>query len=191
MGSLISGALSAVTGALSGVWGYVAAAGIAAILAASGAWYVVHRMDESTIADMKTADAVAGQNALKAALAKQRQIDAKNQDAAYAEALAQQKIVTQTVTITKEIPTYVHDAISCPGPTVGLARVLRAAALGVEPSSLDAPVGQSSDACSDVTPSEVAGWFKDYAAASRANAEQLDALIASVKANAAIAQGEK
>lgn len=88
----------------------------------------------------------------------------------------QEQIITHTVTVTKEIPVYVHDQIRCPGPTVGLARILRAAAAGADPAALQLAPGQSDDDCSDVTPSEVAGWFTSYASAAQENTEQLTAL---------------
>lgn len=116
----------------------------------------------------------------------QAKIDTQNHDASEKAAQAQQKIVVQTRTITERIPVYVHDTISCPGLTVGLARVLRAAADGTDPADLPLASGQSDDDCSDVTSSEVAGWFTSYAEAARGNTQQLSDLIASVKANEAV-----
>lgn len=176
--------LSLLTSALGGVWGYVAAAAVAGLLAAGGTGYVVHRMDATTLNQVKLDDAQAATKALTASLASQRRVDGLNEAAAVREAQAQQKIVTVTQTITRKVPVYVHDQVRCnSGLTVGLARILRAAAAGVDPASLSLPAGQSDDTCADLTPSEVASWFADYAAAARGNAEQLDALEAAVRAN--------
>ncbi len=87
------------------------------------------------------------------------------------------------VTITKEITRYVtplQDARTC--VTVGLARSLRAEADGSDPGALALAPGQSDDDCSDVTASEVAGWFKAYAEASQHNALQLNLLEADINA---------
>jgi len=163
----------------------VAVVGVA-IVAGAGV-YTGYRWERSAYEALVAADAKAQTKAVQVAAAKQLKIDAGNQAAAVKAAQAQQRIVTQTVTVTKEIPTYVHDTIACPGLSVGLARVLRAAASGDDPTSLQLAPGQSDDACSDVTPSEVAGWFAAYAQAARANTQQLTDLIAAVKANDAVA----
>lgn len=165
-----------------------AAFGVAALVLAAGGFYAGYRWEMGAYQKLKAQDAQASAAAVTAALSNQRRVDQLNSDAAMRQVLAQQKIVTQTVTVTKEIPRYVHDQVICPGPTVGLARVLRAAAAGVDPASLSVAPGQSDDTCSDVTPSEVAGWFTDYASASRQNAEQLNGLVASIKANDATAE---
>lgn len=164
-------------------WGAI---GLGALALLAGGFYAGDRWELGKYETLVAADAVAAQHATAAALKTQQAIDAKNQETALAAAQAQQRIVTQTVTITKRIPTYVHDTISCPGLTVGLARVLRGAADGTDPASLSLAAGQSDDTCSDVTPTEVAGWFAGYALAARANTQQLSDLIAAVKANDAI-----
>lgn len=157
------------------------------VLLAAGA-YGGYRWELGTYEARIAADATALTKATQAAAAKQLKIDAANQTAAMADAQAQQVIVTKTVTLTKEIPIYVHDTIACPGLTVGLARVLRAASAGIDPASLNLAAGQSDDACSDVAPSEVAGWLTDYAGAAIANAQQLNDLETAVRANDALAQ---
>lgn len=166
-----------------------AIAGLVAALVIFGAGsYAGYRWEHGVLADYQAAAAHAQFEAVQVALAKQQTIDDMNMAAAMSEAQKQQQIVTVTKTITKEIPRYVNDQTNCvSGLTVGLARVLRAAAVGADPASLQLASGQSDDTCSDVTPSEVAGWFTDYAGESRANAEQLDALIAAVNANAKVA----
>jgi hypothetical protein len=159
------------------------AIGIATLVVFAGGAYTGYRWELDAYERVIAADAIAQTKAVEKARSKEHMIAANNQAAAVAAAQAQQRIVTQTVTITKEIPHYVHDTVSCPGLTVGLARILRAAADGTDPASLSLASGQSDDTCSDVTASEVAGWFTGYAQASRANTQQLTDLIAAVKAN--------
>lgn len=185
---MLKALLGLVTSAAGGLQGYLIAAGIAGILAASATGYVVHRMDEATIQGIKLADAVADQKAISAAAVHQQMLDTATQGAAVAEARAQSYLAQTTYNLKLEIPRYVtpaQDASMC-GLTVGFARVMRAAAAGIDPAALNLPPGQSDDACADSTPSEVAGWFADYAGVARANAEQLNAVIALDKATDAI-----
>lgn len=183
--------LSWITSALGGVWGYAAAAVLSAAIVGSGVGYVVHRMDAATINEMKLADAKAEAAAYKQGLALQKNLDAATQLEAVAEATAQQQIVTQTVTVTKEIPRYVtvhQDAVVC--VPYGFVRLLYSAERGLSPAALGLPPGQSDDACTGLKLSDLAaGLTADYGA-SRANSEQLDALIASVKQTDAIQQAQ-
>lgn len=167
----------------------LAVLGLGMLAVAGGGFYAGYRWELGAYEKRVATDAVAAEQATLKALKTQQTIDAANQVAAAIDAKAQQKIVTQTITVTKEIPHYVHDTVSCPGLTVGLARVLRGAADGTDPASLALAPGQSDDTCSDVTPSEVAGWFTGYASAARANTQQLSDLQASIKANQATANG--
>jgi len=182
------GLLTIIKNFLGGAQGYLIAGGLALILGASGGAWAGYRWERGTVDRLKTEAAQDALAAAQHARAAQSALDGIALSAAVHEAQAQSKIQIQTVTITKEIPRYVHDQISCPGLTVGLARVLRGAADGVDPSSLSDPTSQPDDACSDVTPSEVAGWFTEYAGAARANAQQLTALqdwvVATQKENA-------
>ena len=154
-----------------------------AIVSFGGGYWLSHRIDASTISDMKLANAQALNSAIKASASAQQAQDKVIENAAVKEAQAQIQIQTVTKTITKEIPKYVTvkgDTVSC--IPVGLERLLYAAASGTSADSLQAPTGQSADSCSDVSATEMAGWFKDYSDAARANAEQLNALEASVTA---------
>lgn len=162
----------------------VAPYAICAILAGSSAGYGVHRWDESTIADMRAADAQARAAAVQAVAKVQKAQDDASLASAVAEAKAQAALNVTTQTIVKRIPVYVtqvQDHSVC-GLTVGLMRVLRAAASGADPGTLSLAAGQLDDSCSDATPSEVASWFAQYAGTAQANAEQLNALEASVVA---------
>jgi uncharacterized protein GlcG (DUF336 family) len=163
---------------IGGMWGYVAAAMVAAGLTG----FAVHRMDEATIASLKLADQQAQTAAISATLAAQQKIDAANLDAAVKEAEAQQKIVTQTQTITKTVTIHVHDKILCPGGiTFGIVRVLYAAERGLDPAAIFLPAGQSDDACAAYEPSAFASDLAADFGAARANVEQLNALQSTVR----------
>lgn len=102
---------------------------------------------------------------------------------AVTEASAQERIVTQTRTVIKEVPTYVtpaQDARGC--VTYGLVRVLDAASQGVGPADLGLPAGQSDDACSPLKASDLAAGVAENFGIARQNAQQLDGLIADVRA---------
>ena len=175
-------------GAFSGVWGYAAAAALSAIVAGSATGWTVHRIDQAAYVTLQLADAEAKDDAM-AALARTDQREARaNLDAAVSEAAAQQKIVTETVTVSKEIPIHVPQSVPC--ISYGLVRVLDDAATGSDTANAPAPAGQSDDACAPLSwrafASELAG---DYATG-RANAEQLNALEADVTALAAAADAK-
>lgn len=180
--------LGLVTGAAGGLQGYLIAAGVAALLSGGVAGYVVHHWDQVALQKLQLADANAQLQAEHTAAVHQQMLDTATQGAAVAEASAQAQLANVTYSIKLEIPRYVtpaQDASVC-GLSVGLARVLRAAAAGIDPAALNLPPGQSDDACADTTPSEVAGWFAGYAGAANANAEQLNAIIALDKATDAV-----
>lgn len=181
MGSIVS----LVTGARSGAWSYLAAACIAALLAGSATGYVVHRMDGAAIAAMKLADQQARTAAIRDAAQVQQSQDSVNLSAAVAEATAQQKIVTETVTVTKEITTHVPLATPC--IPFGLVRVLDDAASGSDTADTPAPPGQSDDACAPLSWRAFAGELSDDYGIGRANAQQLNALEADVTALVAAA----
>ncbi|MGH6829067.1 MAG: hypothetical protein ACREFW_09180 [Rhizomicrobium sp.] len=170
--------LALASGALGGAWGYLAAAGMAAILAASGTGYVVHRMDEATIAQMKLADSEASLTASEAAAGVQKAADGIDLDAAMAEAKAQEKIVRQTVTVTREITVHVPDVRAC--IPYGLVRVLDAAATGADPASLGVAAGEPDDTCAPLSWRDLAASLADDYGIGRRNAEQLNALEANI-----------
>lgn len=116
--------------------------------------------------------------AVAKAVAKERAQAKSDLDAAVKEAQAQEKIVTRTQTIIKEVPRYVtasQDRGTC--VTYGLVRVLDAAALGADPADLELPAGQSDDACAPVKASALAASVAENYGTARQNAQQLDALI--------------
>ena len=173
-------------------WVKFAVVALALVGAGSAGAYAGYRWEHSAVLSIELADAQARGKALVIAAENQKAQDTVDMSAALAEAAAQTKIVTQTVTITKEIPRYVtvhQDAIVC--VPVGLARIMRASSAGADPAAIELAPGQSDDACSDLTATEVAGWFSDFAGASRANSEQLTALEAWIIANHAAQESVK
>lgn len=102
-----------------------------------------------------------------------------NADAAQAEQAAQDRIVTVTRTITKEVPTYVTPGIDTRYPLPdGLVRVHDAAALGLDLSAVSNPAGQSDDAPSSVHASDLGVAIVANYSACRGDAEQLAQLEA-------------
>jgi hypothetical protein len=173
---------SAATGFLGGIQTYLIVGAVAAILAGFSAGYVVHRMDETTITSMKLAASLAEVDAVNMIAKHVRDSDKIVLDAAVKEAAAQTRIVTQTATLTKEIPSHVKDSSTC--ITFGLVRVLNAAATGASPR--DTAPGQPDDACAGVSWRSLAGDLTDDYASGNANAEQLNALEDTVAATAAV-----
>lgn len=137
-------------------------------------------------------DVIAQNEAVKEARADERKKAAVDKASAVAAAKVDRIIETNTRTIIQEIPTYVtpaQDLHSC--VTYGLVRVYDAAILGVQPSDLDLPAGQSDDACAPVKASDLARSLADNVGAARQNAAQLDALIANVATATDIYNQEK
>ncbi|HEX4105532.1 MAG TPA: hypothetical protein VHX92_04810 [Rhizomicrobium sp.] len=176
---------SLLDGAVSNIWGTLAAAGIAALLAGSATAYVVHRMDEGAIAAIKLADQKAQTQAIQDADAIRQSQDQANLDAALAEAKAQQAIVSHTHTVTREVTIHVPQTQSC--IPYGLVRVLDDAATGSDTADAATAAGQSDDACTGISWRAFAGDLTGDYGIGRANAEQLNALEANVTALVAAA----
>lgn len=152
-------------------WTFLPAAGLAAILLSTGAFfYGEHRADKACAGQQAQFQA----QAEKAARIRQAKADRITLDAAVKEAQAQSQIHTRTVTITREIPVHVKELQSC--VPYGLVRVWNAAANpGVDPAAI-AP-GVPDDACAPVSWRALAADIADDYGTGQANAEQLDALI--------------
>lgn len=106
----------------------------------------------------------------------QRDADQVAIDLAGQQSVTQEKIVTRTMTITKEIPTYVKDTSDC--VTIGLIRVLDAAALGVDPATLVLAPGQFDETCAGIGARALAQSVVDNYGRARQNAAQLTDLQA-------------
>jgi hypothetical protein len=158
-----------------------------ALLVGVPASLVVHKMDQAALEKVQLADAKAATVAVSQAAATTHTLDTQNGTAAVAETKAQVQIVHDVQTVTKEIPVYVTPAQDARSPcavTVGLVRILYASAHGLDPASLTPPAGSTDDSCTAVSVSDLAAALATDYGVGRANAEQLDALIAAVKANA-------
>lgn len=173
------------SGLFGGIYGYLIAAAVAASLAAFSTGYVVHKMDLSTLNGLKLADQMAETKAVQLAAKMTAASDKVSLDAAVAEAQAQQKIVTNTITITKEIPVYVtakSDA-NCILPN-GAIKLLDAAGLGADPATLSGAAGELNDAPSGISLSQAVALLA--ANLGNGNAEQLSVLQAWVRQQSAI-----
>lgn len=172
---------------LGGIQTYLIVGAVTLALGLAGGAYGGYRWELGTYEKQVAYDAQAQTKAVELA----QKMDTADAQVAQDDAVAEQaridKATLTTTTIQTEITRYVHDKISCPGPTVGLARLLYAAASRQDPAALTLAAGQSDDACSDVSATEVAGWFTSYADTAGKNADQLNALIADVQASHAIA----
>lgn len=155
-------------------WKIGGAVVLAAALVLGTAW-ITHRVDEGTIAKMKEDWAEAQTEAIDQAMKIQRAQDDVSLQAAVDEAASQQKIVTQTQIITKEVPIHVPAASKCP-VTVGFLRVLDAAVLGSAAADLPLAAGQSDESCATTDARTLALNITANYSACRANAEQLGGL---------------
>lgn len=102
------------------------------------------------------------------------------------EQAAQTAIQTRYRTIIKEVPTYVTPQIDSSYPlSWAFVRVHDAAALGVDVSAISLPAGQSDAGASTVAPSALADIIAGNYGSCHANAKQLTALQAWVRAEQA------
>jgi len=182
--SFITSAFSVVTSALGGVWGYVAAFGVGALLVGSTAVYATHHWDANELQAVKMQVQKEAIEAMQFALTTQKAEDRVDLAAAVKEATAQNHVTTVIQTVTKEIPRYVtvhQDATVC--VPYGLVRLLDATVDQTDPANLKLATGQSDDACSPIKASDLAGSVIANYGAAIANAEQLTALQAWIVAN--------
>ena len=101
------------------------------------------------------------------------------------EVLVQGEIAAKTKTITMEITHYVPrpgPSVSVPCISNGMLRVHDAAVLGVDPSTILPPAASPDAACSTVAAADFMATVTINYGAARANAEQLTALQADIKA---------
>jgi hypothetical protein len=158
-------------------------AGMAAAVVFAG-WMVVHTIQQGAIKNIVAQDTAHAAQVNEAGAkidAAQSNIDAKSAE----DSAAHQTHEAQAAAVIKQkVYIHVHDpvsphAVGC--VSVGLVRQHDAAALGVDPDTLPLPSGVTDDACSATTNAELAGAIADNYAAARANAAQLNDLIANVK----------
>lgn len=96
-------------------------------------------------------------------------------------------IIRRTQTTIKEIPTYVQDNATC--VTVGLVRVLDAAALGTNPDLLSLAPGESDGACAGIGAYALAESVIGNYGRAHENAAKLTALQAWVDTQLSIING--
>lgn len=151
----------------------IAAIGLGLVVV--GTAVVTHRVDAAAYEALQ----LGYQKALAIAVAQTAEVqaaqDAISLAAAVAEAQAQQKIVTVTNVVTKEVPIHVPLNTKCP-VTVGFVRVLNAVILGSGPSDLSYAPGQSDDACAGTDARALAANIITNYGSALSNAQQLTTL---------------
>lgn len=176
-------ALGAAGNFFGGIQTYLIVGAVSAALAFGGGIWLETKISRGEIADMKLADQKFADDRIAMLTAIEKKFTAIDLHSAVAAQKAFDDLHVRFVIINKEIPAHVtpiQDARAC--ISVGLARSLRGEADGTSIDALQLAEGQSDDDCSDVTASEVAGWFKAYAEASLHNATELTLLQADIKA---------
>lgn len=177
---------------LSGLGTSLIAIALSGVLSASGGFIVAKRVYEAQTTALELKYALAQATAVRQAADKQHEIDQHAMTAALTEAASQQQLTITTEAIQKEVTRYVKVPVATPVGTVpsssgacitvGFVRVIDAASLGVEPSSLPDLAGKPDDACAAITPPALADAIIANYGTCRQNAEQLNALIALVRA---------
>lgn len=157
-----------------GLQGLLIAAGAAAVISGTTVGVLVHKVDSSKMAAVELADARATTKAVELAKVDLAKRDKVTLDTAVKEADAQQKIVTRTVTLTKEVKTYVHEK-ALPCIPLGFIRLLDAAALEADPDTLPLPAGDNNDTCAALTAAALAEGVVSNYGTGQQNAEQLTA----------------
>lgn len=164
---------------------------ILAIVAALGwaGFSVVHSIQVGAVKDLKAADAVVDATRETAAAVVSQQLAGIDAASASTAAVHQIALAKQAATVKQKRPSHVHvpapGAPAAPGCVpYGLVRQHDAAALGVDPDTLQLPAGASDDACSPVTNADLADAIGDNYAAYRSVAQELTDLQANAKAKA-------
>lgn len=165
---------------LSNLYAILGAAALAALSSGVASWYVTHQIDAATYLRREVALHQAEQLANQVALVKERADETVIRDAAVKQAASQVQIVTQTLTLQKEVIR--HVTVHSPCISLGFIRVLDAEVLGVAADRLPLAAGQSDDTCSPLTADAVAERIIANYGRARQNAIQLDELEASVRA---------
>jgi hypothetical protein len=137
----------------SGIWGYAAAAVVAAGL--SG--YAVHRWDASTIAEMKLSAEQKELASVTVAVRQQAIADKITHDQDVKNAVANAPIRTNTVTVIQKVPVYVtkQDDARCVLHN-GFVQLLDAAGLGIAPEQLPGQASEPVGADSGISLSQAA-----------------------------------
>lgn len=155
----------------------------AMVLVGAGA-YGGYRWEHSEVLKIQLADANAMKVAVEDALRDQKLVDARNLHVATLEAFAQGKLEGVKFNLTVGVPNYVTplqdkqaaaaDTAGC--ITYGFYRVFAAGQRGVTAENLPLPSGESDDACTAESPSDLAASVAGSLVTGVQNAEQLNAL---------------
>lgn len=167
----------------------------ALLLGTVGGSYAGYRLELGAFERHLRNDAMAMTAAVQKAADKQHRIDALNQADAVDEAYFHGRMDAQTVNLVLGVPLNVTiaqdlsaasaDRVGC--VSYGFVRVLVAGERVVAPESLAIPSGESVDTCTALEPSRLAAALAQDLSDGAGNGHQLDALIAAVKRNDAIA----
>jgi len=145
--------------------------------AAGGA--LMHRLDEGRYQKLVATQARAQTKAVEHARVVEQAQTQVAVRAAGSAAAAQERIVTRTITLTREVPNAVATLVrDHPCVPVGLVRLHDAAAYGISPADVGLPADQPDDACSAVAWPDFAAVIVENYGTARQNAQQLDDLIA-------------
>lgn len=145
-----------------------------ALIAFAGGVWLTSEVYSGKIAKIELAHEKALSVAREEAREDQKKVDQIALEKAVADAEAQEVIITRTHTIKEEVPYYVKDTSTC--ITVGLVRVLDAAALGADPADLALAPGEFNETCADVTASALARNIAGNYGLFHQNAQQLSSL---------------
>lgn len=151
---------------------------VVALISAGTATYVAREVYTGDIAELKLAHAQALLDGAAEAAATQKAMDEAGMNAVGNYVEVKLDIVMQTATIVKEIPYYVQDTSTC--VTVGLIRVLDAAAVGADPADLALSPGEFNESCAGIGARALAGSIVENYGRARENAAQLAGLQAYV-----------
>lgn len=182
--SIFKTAITSAGSFLGGIQTYLIVGAVSAALAFGGGIWLEYNISRGDINALKLADATALTKAVEDKSTSLQQQYAVDLAAAVSHAAAVAKLEGYEEALKKRIPVYVtphQDAIVC--VPVGLVRLLNAAVLQTDPAAIELAPGQSNDACSDVKASLLAGAVVEWLSVGHRNAEQLNALIAWIKAN--------
>lgn len=153
---------------------------VALAAAFAGGFVLEHRLASAKYSALELSYAQAQAKAVAAAQAKQAQLDAIAAEAATQEARHQEAIASATAAQLREVKRHVKADSHC--VSWGLVRVLDAAVYGVNADRLVLPAGKLDDTCAPFNSDELArAVVKNYGTA-RANADQLNSLIAALRA---------
>ncbi len=150
------------------------------LAAAAGGFSLAHRLDAAAYANLKLSYAQAQATAVAAAQVEQQRLDSLATAAARAEAVNQSRIAADAQAALAEVQAHVKVV---PGHCVswGLIRLLDSASRGTAAAGLPLPTGATDASCSSVDAVALARSVVSNYFTARANAEQLNALIANLR----------